>query len=240
METNQSLPLISCICITKNRLAELQRAIILFQQQTYPTKELIICYPEEDTKTPEIINQILKTVDITIVQLKRSDSITIGEARNQAVKNSSGHYICLWDDDDLYYPTRLADQFNSLQTNIGNFDASILPHIIFYEATAHLGFLSYPSYWACTLLCKKNHLLAYPYEDKNDLEYVPIMEFLKSQNLFSPVQLNPFLYIYIYHGTNIIPYTTFLFFINQSDTLSNDDSRNIAIHLDLLKNNLSF
>ena len=46
-----SLPLISCICITRNRPGYLSKAIVCFKQQTYPNKELVILYEEDDLLT---------------------------------------------------------------------------------------------------------------------------------------------------------------------------------------------
>lgn len=231
METKFLFPLISCICITKNRTELLNMSINSFHQQSYPNKELIISYPKDDKNTARLIDNLLKITSINIQKLERSNEDSIGMARNNAIKNCNGEYICMWDDDDLYYPTRIEDQYNSINVTGEKFESSILLRILFYEATARKAFLSYQSYWACTLLCKKVHLIAYPCADRNEFEYIPVIEFLKSKYLIAQIELSPSLYTCVFHGNNIMKYTTFLFLINQSITLPEHISQNITNHI---------
>jgi len=233
MNPELTLPLISCICITKNRTAQLLKSIISFQQQTYPNKELVISYPEEDLPTQQLINTILELNPISILKIKRQEEESVGKARNAAITKSQGEYICMWDDDDLYYPSRLADQYIAMQQDNKNYEASILTRILFYEATAQKAFLSFQSLWECTLLCKKTHLLANPCADATGFECQPVITYLSPANLIYHLELSPALYTYIYHGKNSMPYTTFLYLINRSEFLPDEVAKNIKAHLDL-------
>ena len=52
---NNQLPLISCICVTREKPSLLKRAIDCFLAQTYPNKELVILYEDDDYATEELV-----------------------------------------------------------------------------------------------------------------------------------------------------------------------------------------
>ena len=96
-------PLISCICITADRLSFVERAIKCFQAQTYPNKELIIY----DTGVESV-----PVRDIRGVGFYSGVGATVGQLRNLAIARSSGRIIAHWDDDDVSHPMRLGEQFD--------------------------------------------------------------------------------------------------------------------------------
>jgi len=219
-----SQPLISCICITKDRTNLLQKAILYFQQQNYSNKELVISYPLKDKSTPALINQIRSTSSINILEIERDDKETLGNARNQAISKCHGEYICTWDDDDWYHPSRLSYQFNSMQTKGRGYQACVLTRLILYDATKGKSYLSFPYTWDNSMLCRKEIIFQNQYSHLNKGEDTHIIKFLDSKKLLYYIEDHPYLYIYIYHGNNVWNYAHFEYFLKKSDLLSEEDS----------------
>lgn len=233
MDEQPNLPLISCICITDNRPEMLIKTIASFEAQNYSNKELVISYPQGDQKSKDLMEKLLNLNFKNLVHLERQKNESIGKARNGAIGKCNGEYICVWDDDDLHYPTRLTEQYQSLSSENESFDACVISKIIFYEATAKKAFISYSSHWSFTLLCKKSHLLNYPCDDRNEYEFTTALSFLVAANLIQTLLESPALYIFVYHGKNLMLYTTFLRLINSSEPLPDEVTQNIKSHFEL-------
>src|SRR5688572_22908311 len=105
------LPLISCVCVSRNRPDFLKRALSYFQNQTYPNKELVIVF-EGDSGT--VNEDEFQSDNVTFIRTSPADNLTLGERRNLSVRASSGDYICVWDDDDWYHNRRLEMQMANL------------------------------------------------------------------------------------------------------------------------------
>jgi hypothetical protein len=232
MEFQQSSPLISCICITDSRIEMLLKSIISFEQQTYPNKELVISYPYTDQQTKQLVQYLLENTTLPIISVERNKADSIGMARNNAVSRANGEYICMWDDDDLYANTRLTMHFESLVIDHHQFQASVLCQILLYHRFDQRAYLSFPSYWACTLFCKKAILQEHPCEDTDQFEYSTVIRFLNSNQLLCSIG-DPTLYVAVFHGKNLIKYSTFLYLVNQSETISKEISEEIKNHTDL-------
>ena len=224
-------PLISCICITSNRPDMLLKAILSFDQQNYPNRELIISYPEDDVESELLLLQILKISQLEIVTITRPAKQSIGHARNNAVAKSNGKYICMWDDDDIYYYTRIADQHNIMRGDGRYFQSSLIPQIILFDATENKAYLSFPYHWSGSLLCKKEHLLQYPCTDSNQFECAPVIDYLSSRKLILQTMLSPSLYTYVYHGQNETEYFNFQYLIRKSQPLEEGYAQNIQQYL---------
>ena len=103
-------PAISCLMVTRDRLALAQRAIRCFGDQTYPERELIIVSEgERDYRTA-----LERYIDQHAIERARvvpaEPGATLGELRNRTLDEAAGPIVCQWDDDDLSHPNRLAEQ----------------------------------------------------------------------------------------------------------------------------------
>ncbi len=117
-------PLVSCILPTKNRAEFIPQAIQSFQQQTHPSKELVVVDNGEDSTESLIPN------DPTIRYTKIAGRRTTGEMRNLCVKMSRGQIICHFDSDDWSAPERVTDQV----TRLGEFGVVTGYHeMLFYD-----------------------------------------------------------------------------------------------------------
>ncbi len=100
-------PLVTCLCLTKNRREWLPAAIDSFLASTYPNRELLI------------LNSGIDVLDLVpddgrISLIHRDPGLTIGELRNHGVKMAAGEIIAHWDDDDYSAPDRINDQVTRL------------------------------------------------------------------------------------------------------------------------------
>lgn len=210
-------PLISCICVTKNRPLLLQRAIACFDMQDYPNKELVISYPVNDLVTKSIIDQIEELSEIRMVRLERDETEKLGTSRNNAVLAANGEFVCFWDDDDWYSGDRISQQLMVLKD--GPFKASILMHVLMHDSEIKESYYSLYHYFEGTLLCEKEILLQIPCSDLDRKEFGPIVPFLLSRNVLFHIIERPELYVHIYHGNNALGETHFNYFLLKSSLI---------------------
>jgi glycosyltransferase involved in cell wall biosynthesis len=224
-------PLISCICITDNRPAMLLKSILSFDQQNYPNAELVISYPNNDKSTKNLISQLKQTSAIRLLEIVRHEKETIGVARNKAVEKCNGDYVCMWDDDDIYFFSRISDQYNLLQGNRKYFQASVVSQIILFDVIKDKGYLSFPYRWSGSLLCRKQHFLAFPCIDANEFECAPLINYLNANHLLLQSDLSPQLYIYVYHGQNKTDKYSFQYLTRKSAPLEQNFSKWISANI---------
>lgn len=103
-----SEPLVSCVCPTYKRPRQLANVVKAFMDQTYPNKELIIL--DDAQQYPDGLSGPGWTVYSWDHRFP-----TLGEKRNKTVELSSGRYIAVWDDDDMYLPWHLEASMTVLQ-----------------------------------------------------------------------------------------------------------------------------
>lgn len=97
----ESLPAVSCICLTYGRPQVLEEAIYAFLQQDYAgSKELIILndYAEQTL--------VFEHPEVQVINSSKRFR-TVGEKMNVAVALASHDLLFVWDDDDIYLPHRL-------------------------------------------------------------------------------------------------------------------------------------
>lgn len=220
MEAGYSL--ISCICITYNRIVLLKRAIECFKSQDYPNKELIISYPENDQLTKYTIDELVTDKTLKIIILERAKEVSLGTARNQAITIANGDYICIWDDDDWYHTNRLSYQLRCIQSSENNYKASILSRLLFYDSINQKAYLSFYYTWEGTLMCKKTIFTDNQYSNKNIGEDSNIIDFLDATQSLYHISDVPFLYIYIFHNDNTWDHDHFNSFFERSELLGED------------------
>lgn len=224
MKIKLTHPLISCICITAHRPEKLLKAIVNFDHQDYPNKELVISYPESDLASKELLHKIAGITEHPIIILERPDHLTIGAARNEAVAKANGEYVCTWDDDDFYHTMRVKYQYNNMQVNGQYREACLVTRIILYDSANGKAYHSFPHYWAGSLLCKKEIVLKHPFTDDNIGEADALIDYLDTHHYLHCIEDFGILYTYIYHGENKTHYEDFELFIKDSGLLDQQNS----------------
>jgi glycosyltransferase involved in cell wall biosynthesis len=201
----------------------IQRSILYFVAQTYPNKELLISYPEDDRLTRYVVNRRMLELEIDILIIERPSYLSLGESRNHAVKSANGEFVCTWDDDDFYHSSRLQFQFESLSTINTRFEACILNQIILFDRCTNIAYLSFLYTWENTLFCKKTIFNQMRFSCGDLGEDSKIVDLLDKNHLLLHVNA-PYLYIYIFHKGNSWSYHHFKSFAKRSTPLAHNDS----------------
>lgn len=154
IKTKTRLPLISCICPTRNRRKFIKHAIKLFQNQDYPNKELLII----DDGTDLVASLIPHDPTIRYIAIQ-PERLTIGMKRNLACSLAQGELIVSHDDDDYYGPQRLSKQAEPIIS--GDADCSAMRMSLLLDANEE-------TLWTCSDI---THKLCF----KQDIHYGTLM-----------------------------------------------------------------
>ena len=195
LKSSEVQPLVSCLMVTRQRLAFAQRAIGCFQRQSWQNRELVII-DDDPNDGLALWVQTLGDAQIRLIKLA-PDQRRLGTLRNLAVEAAHGDYVCQWDDDDLYDPTRLQWQMAALQTLAA--DVCFLQRWQLWWPQQPRLAISRSRVWEGSMLCRKAVLPAYPeLERGEDTEVVAGL--LQQQRVALLDQ--PALYTYVIHGQN--------------------------------------
>lgn len=112
-------PNISILCPTYNRSKFLPLLIRNLKVQDYPHNKLEIIIDDDGTE-PFIDNyddfvNIIKPIKSKIIRNKNRR--TIGEKRNNLIKNASNKIVVFMDDDDFYQSTYISHSFETMREN---------------------------------------------------------------------------------------------------------------------------
>ena len=187
-------PLVSCLMVTRERLALAQRAIQCFRRQTYPNRELVVI---DDDPSDELKHWIDALQDPQIRHVRLSGNKTLGELRQISMREARGEYVAVWDDDDIYHPERLQMQMLSISTL--SVDACFLHRHLLWSPERR--YLCISAYRLCegTMVAKKEKLSAYQALDKGE-DTLLCHELIKKSDI--ALCDGPGLYIYVFHGRN--------------------------------------
>ena len=190
-----SLPKVSCVTVTKDRLEFVKSSIGCFLQQTYPEKELVII----DNSTNDDLAEFIARSPHPQISYYRcpSQSLSLGELRNISIARATGDYIAQWDDDDLSDPLRLELQMTAIDTLKVN--CCFLDSLYVWWPHQHKIARSFTRLWENTIVC---HQEAFPIYPKLQLgEDTKVTDLLIAN--YRVVALNrPELYIYGCHQQN--------------------------------------
>ena len=195
--------LVSCLCVSENRVSMLSRSVALFEQQTYPDKELLIVYRSSDRATRNYV-LTLENPCIRGVEAPSGPELRLGGLRNISVAASKGDFVAIWDDDDWHAPERLQVQMDVIREHAR--PACVLRRCQVFDMSTQRAFVSQPYTWQASLLCEKSALPEYPNIGRGEDRQV-VDELLLAHKLIELER--PDLYIYVYHGANTCGRTHF-------------------------------
>lgn len=210
-------PLVSCLCVTERRVKFLKRAIRCFQAQTYPNKELVVVYKDNDPDTHAYLGE-LHGDGLRPVRVENGPGLTLGDLRNKAVEHSRGDYFCNWDDDDWYHADRLRVQVACLRDNYQ--DAALLSNLLMYDEGSGQAYFSDFDFWANSILCRKavfTEAVRYPARERSEDE-VFVQRLVRHCKVYPVISSN--LYVYVFHGRNTWDETHFRNMFSESQPLS--------------------
>lgn len=220
--------LISCICVTRGKPQMLKRALVCFTAQSYPKKELVIVYEDDDISTEELIKEaeIDARDDIQVLRVNSVPKTTLGELRNMAINAARGEFICQWDDDDWYHEDRLTEQYQIVKKH--NSAGIVMTQWLVYNCIDNQAYISNIRIWEGSVLCKKVILQSVPYENKSIGEDTATIDYLHAHNYLHLLNNFPRLYIYVYHGSNTWNFEHWNEIFECSTALSSKHSQYIA------------
>lgn len=195
-------PLVSCICLSHNRVDLLQRSVQCYRDQTYSNKELIVALNADNAAASNFIAE-LNDASIKSLVFQTGTNISLGEKRNLAIDFSSGFYFCVWDDDDWHNMSRIETQVKSLVGT--HFRSSILSNITLFDSKNEECYVSAMRWgWEQSLLCEKSLLDTFSlrYDNRNRGEDSALVCNLREMGLLLAMT-SPELYVYVYHGNNV-------------------------------------
>ncbi|MDN5372783.1 MAG: hypothetical protein PWR19_1829 [Carnobacterium sp.] len=110
-------PLISVVIPTFERPYFLKRAIESVFKQTYRQLEIVVVVDGVSEKTATLIDelQLAQIIPIRLIQTK--EKVGGSEARNIGIRQATGEYIALLDDDDEWFETKITAQMDEIQKN---------------------------------------------------------------------------------------------------------------------------
>lgn len=162
-------------------------AIRCFLEQTHVDKELLII---NDSGVP--LSTGFPNVREILLAARRDR--TLGDLRNEGIRQSTGDLIVQWDDDDWHHPARIATQALSWERGA----AVLLRQQIRYSFVSQSAFLFYwPTGIDGTILHERNASPSYPSISRGE-----DTEFLRHFSKRQLLDCSPPLYIRFYHGTN--------------------------------------
>ena len=118
MDGNDNMKKVSVIIPTHKGSKYIEDAVKSILNQTYQNIEIIVVDDnglgtEEQKKTKDAINFYIESEKIKYIPHKTNRNGSV--ARNTGVKNSTGEYICLLDDDDEYYPEKVEKEVEAIE-----------------------------------------------------------------------------------------------------------------------------
>ena len=189
------VPMVSCLMVTQDRPQLAARAIECFLAQSYPSRELVVI----DTSISDELQRGIEAICYPPIRLHRipGSAAKLGDLRNLAVQESSGEFVCQWDDDDLCDPDRLAVQMGAITALAA--DACFLSRQQLWWPKRRVLAVSTRRMWEGTMICAKNKMP--PYRPLRRGEDTPL-----AYHVWRTARLvmldEPRLYTYVCHGAN--------------------------------------
>lgn len=191
-------PLISCLCVTRNRVPLLRRSVRCFQRQTYAERELLILCEDDDAATCSYVETELRGDSrIRFITVDAKQNLRLGALRNRIVAEARGELVCQWDDDDWSRSDRIARQKAHLDYT--GKPACVLGRWIIFHVAKQQAYWSQWRTWEGSLLAQKAVLTPFPTLTRG--EDTPMVDGLRARRVLTLLN-DPELYVYTYHGRN--------------------------------------
>ena len=188
--------LVSCLCVTRNRVPLLRRAVACFLQQSYHPRELVVVFESDDAATRDYL-ATLNEPAVSKIEIPCLPKQRLGTLRNLALAAAQGRYVAQWDDDDWYAPDRLTAQIGALRQS--GRSGCLLPQWIIFDDGTKRAYLSAVRTWEGSMVALRSAVPPYP--DLAQGEDTPVIKGLLDAGQLAFVN-QPYLYVYVNHGGN--------------------------------------
>jgi glycosyltransferase involved in cell wall biosynthesis len=103
----ESRPLFSVVMPTWNRGSSIRKAVSSVLAQTFTDFELLVVDDCSEVPAALVLTDLVKDDRVRCIRLERNNGV--GPARNVGIDHARGEYVAFLDDDDEYFPTKLAE-----------------------------------------------------------------------------------------------------------------------------------
>jgi glycosyltransferase involved in cell wall biosynthesis len=216
LDSTEELPKISCLIVTRDRLALVKRSILSFMNQTYPNRELVIV-TDGEVRFRQSIERFVDSLQLAGVRFvyPSGGSDTLGYLRNVSMDAANGEIVCQWDDDDYSHPERLAIQARYMQKEKAR-ACFMTDHLQFLEDRRTLFWIDWSvggrvTGRAClvpgTLMMFRDIGVRYPEQGRYARrgEDTVLLAALYNQAPIAQLRGMGYLYLYQFHGRNTFP-----------------------------------
>jgi hypothetical protein len=195
-------PLISCLCVSQNKVEIVTQAIDDFLKQTYVNKELIIVTEKQNSHLLEL-KRLVGAKDrtgkkIKLIEVDSKKYPTLGHLRNLSVENAKGKYVLQWDDDDINHEDRISFMYEKLSQT--SKDSCFLRKVIIIDRETDKKYLS--RNWGGvegTMLALRSAMPKYQHLTKG--EDTPVRDYFLRKDSYIILDA-PHLYTYNFHINN--------------------------------------
>ena len=208
-------PLISCLMVTRDRLALAMRAMRCFADQTYPARELVVVSEGDDWYRAALVRYADAHQIANVRVLPARPGLTLGALRNLTLDEAVGPVVCQWDDDDCSHPDRLAAQSAAMEAE-GAAACFLTDHLQYLEDEGLLFWIDWTmngqitDEWQLfpgTVMMRRDERFRYPEEGPYSRrgEDSVLVEHLNRSVPIARIAGMGHLYLYHYHGGNTFP-----------------------------------
>ncbi len=208
-----SLPLVSCLMATYDRLSLAKYAILSFAAQTYPEKELIVV-SDGPARFRDSLERYVAALGLARVRFLDAgpERLTLGRLRNLSVDAAAGEIVCQWDDDDYSHPERLRLQADELlRTDAGA--CFLTDHLQFIDEQGALYWVDWTLARAesgmdhlapGTMMMRRDLRFRYPEDGPSARqgEDSVLLDSIWRGTTVTPLRNAGYLYLYRSHGAN--------------------------------------
>jgi glycosyltransferase involved in cell wall biosynthesis len=189
-------PLISCIMASRGNPYPAGLAIDCFRRQSYAERELVII----TAATDGALRDLVETLADPAIRLIQADAgAKVGDLRNAAIAESDGDLLCIWDDDDLSHPDRLALQYRAMRD--ARAQGCFLARVLLWWPARQMLAVSCLRTWENTMLVERSRFPSYP-GDQPRGEDTYVAEALRTSHRLILHDV-PEAYCYVAHGDNL-------------------------------------
>ncbi|MEC3331945.1 glycosyltransferase family A protein [Bacillus cereus] len=127
MEQKQLVSVVIPLYNTEKYIEETMQSIL---DQTYKNIEIVIVDDGSKDQSPSIVKNLAEKYPGQVKYVHQKNQ-GVSVARNTGIENASGEYVAFLDSDDLWHPTKIEKQVESMHKN--NMDACYCGYMNFYE-----------------------------------------------------------------------------------------------------------
>ncbi len=129
MEQKQLVSVVIPLYNTEKYIEETMQSIL---DQTYKNIEIVIVDDGSKDQSPSIVKNLAEKYPGQVKYVHQKNQ-GVSVARNTGIENASGEYVAFLDSDDLWHPTKIEKQVESMHKN--EMDACYCGYMNFYEET---------------------------------------------------------------------------------------------------------